>query len=116
LRRVVDGLEARFPAVAALLIGAEADLLVHFTFPDSHRRQIRSTNPLERLNKEIKRRTAVVGIFPARASLIRLVGMVVAEQDDEWQDGRRYLRPETMAAIDTVIDHEEVDQALLLAS
>jgi len=116
LRRVVDGLEARFPAVAALLIGAEADLLVHFTFPDSHRRQIRSTNPLERLNKEIKRRTAVVGIFPARASLIRLVGMVLAEQDDEWQDGRRYFWPETMAAIDTVIDHEEVGQALLLAS
>jgi len=116
LRRVVDGLEARFPAVAALLVGAEADLLVHFTFPDSHRRQIRSTNPLERLNKEIKRRTAVVGIFPARASLIRLVGMVLAEQDDEWQDGRRYFRPETMAAIDTVIDHGEVGQALLLAS
>jgi transposase-like protein len=116
LRRVVDGLEARFPAVAALLTGAEADLLVHFTFPESHRRQIRSTNPQERLNKEIKRRTAVVGIFPTRASLIRLVGMVLAEQDDEWQDGRRYFRPETMAAIDTVIEHEEVGPALLMAS
>lgn len=116
LRRVVDGLEARFPAVAALLVGAEADLLVHFTFPDSHRRQIRSTNPQERLNKEIKRRTAVVGIFPTRASLIRLVGMVLAEQDDEWQDGRRYFRPETMAAIDAVIEREEVDRALLIAS
>ncbi len=116
LRRVVDGLAARFPAVAELLIGAEADLLVHFTFPDAHRRQIRSTNPQERLNKEIKRRTAVVGTFPTRASLIRLVGMVLAEQDDEWQDGRRYFRPETMAAIDTVIEHEEVGQALLMAS
>ena len=116
LRRVVDGLRERFPAVAELLVGAEADLLVHFTFPDSHRRQIRSTNPLERLNKEIKRRTAVVGIFPNRASLIRLVGMVLAEQDDEWQDGRRYFRPETMAAIDAVIEHEEVGQALLMAS
>ena len=116
LRRVVDGLEARFPAVAALLIGAEADLLVHFTFPDTHRRQIRSTNPQERLNKEIKRRTAVVGIFPTRASLIRLVGMVLAEQDDEWQDGRVYFRPETMALIDAVIEREEVDQAVLLAS
>jgi len=116
LRRVVDGLRERFPAVAALLVGAEADLLVHFTFPDTHRRQIRSTNPLERLNKEIKRRTAVVGIFPTRASLIRLVGMVLAEQDDEWQDGRRYFRPETMAAIDVVIEHEEVGQALLMAS
>lgn len=116
LRRVVDGLEARFPAVADLLVRAETDLLVHFTFPDIHRRQIRSTNPQERLNKEIKRRTAVVGIFPTRASLIRLVGMVLAEQDDEWQDGRRYFRPETMAAIDAVIDHGEVDQALMLAS
>jgi len=116
LRRVVDGLATRFPAVAALLTGAETDLLVHFTFPDGHRRQIRSTNPQERLNKEIKRRTAVVGIFPTRASLIRLVGMVLAEQDDEWQDGRCYFRPETMAAIDAVIEHEEVGPALLMAS
>jgi transposase-like protein len=61
----------------------------HFTFPESHRRQIRSTNPLERLSKEIERRTQVVGIFPTRASVIRLVGMILAEQDDEWQDGRR---------------------------
>ncbi len=97
LRRVIDGIRPRFPAVADLLTEAEPDLLVHFTFPDSHRRQIRSNNPLsERLNKEIKRRTAVVGIFPTRPSLIRLVGMVLAEQDDEWQDGRRYFRPETM--------------------
>jgi putative transposase len=116
LRRVVEGLELRFPEVARLLGEAEDDLLVHFTFPDSHRRQIRSTNPQERLNKEIKRRTAVVGIFPTRASLIRLVGMVLAEQDDEWQDGRRYFRPETMAAIDAVIEHEEVTPTLLMAS
>ncbi len=60
-------------------------------------------------------RAAVVGIFPTRASLIRLVGMVLAEQDDEWQDGRRYFRPETMAATDAVIDHEEVP-TLLMAS
>jgi putative transposase len=116
LRRVVDGIRPRFPAVAELLVSAEPDLLVHFTFPDSHRRQIRSTNPLERLNKEIKRRTAVVGIFPTRPSLIRLVGMVLAEQDDEWQDGRRYFRPETMATIDIVVDGEEVSPALLIAS
>jgi putative transposase len=115
LRRVVDGLTERFPSVARLLTDAEADLLVHFTFPESHRRQIRSTNPQERLNKEVKRRTAVVGIFPNRASVIRLVGMVLAEQDDEWQDGRRYFRPETMALID-VSGPEEVAPPLMLAS
>jgi transposase-like protein len=116
LRRVVDGLRTRFPAVAALLTEAETDLLVHFTFPEAHRPRIRSTNPQERLNKEIKRRTAVVGIFPTRASLIRLVGMVLAEQDDEWQDGRRYFLPESMARIDAVPVAEEVGPALLLAS
>ena len=114
--QVIDSLEPRFPAVAKLLLDAEADLLAHFSFPETHRRQIRSTNPLERLNKEIKRRTAVVGIFPNRASVIRLVGMILAEQDDEWQDGRRYFRPETMAAIDTVIEGKEASPALLMAS
>ncbi len=115
LDRVIDGLARPYPKVAELLTEAEPDLLSHFAFPESHRRQIRSTNPLERLNKEIKRRTAVVGIFPNRASVIRLVGMILAEQDDEWQDGRRYFRPETMAAIDAV-SIEEVGQPLLLAS
>ena len=76
---------------------------------------IPGTNPLERLNKEIKRRTAVVGIFPDRASVVRLVGMILAEQDDEWQDGRRYFRPETMALIDARPEGEEVP-ALLMAS
>ncbi len=116
LGRVVEDLRPRFPGVADLLADAEPDLLAHFTFPDTHRRQIRSTNPLERLNKEIKRRTAVVGIFPSRASVIRLVGMVLAEQDDEWQDGRRYFRPETMALIDAAVEREEVGPALLMAS
>lgn len=114
--QVIDSLEPRFPTVARLLLEAESDLLAHFTFPETHRRQIRSTNPLERLNKEIKRRTAVVGIFPNRASVIRLVGMILAEQDDEWQDGRRYFRPETMALIDAVIEHREVEPGLLMAS
>jgi len=116
LRRAVDGLTERFPRVAELLTAAETDLLTHFTFPESHRRQIRSTNPLERLNKEIKRRTAVVGIFPTRASVIRLVGMILAEQDDEWQDGRRYFRPETMALIDAMAEQEEETPELLMAS
>jgi transposase-like protein len=113
---VLEGLRARFPAVADLLAGAEPDLLAHFTFPEPHRSRIRSTNPLERLNKEIKRRTGVVGIFPNRASVIRLVGMILAEQDDEWQDGRRYFRPESMALIDAAPEPKEVGPALLMAS
>ena len=114
--QVIDSLEPRFPTVARLLLDAETDLLAHFTFPETHRRQIRSTNPLERLNKEIKRRTAVVGIFPNRAAVIRLVGMILAEQDDEWQDGRRYFSPESMALIDAVVEGKEADTALLMAS
>jgi transposase-like protein len=115
LDRVIDGMAKPYPRVAELLTAAEPDLLTHFAFPEAHRARIRSTNPLERLNKEIKRRTGVVGIFPNRASVIRLVGMVLAEQDDEWQDGRCYFRPETMTAIDAV-PIEEVSQPLLLAS
>jgi transposase-like protein len=113
---VLEGLRPRFGAVADLLAEAEPDLLAHFAFPEAHRAKIRSTNPLERLNKEIKRRSAVVGIFPNRASVIRLVGMILAEQDDEWQDGRRYFRPETMAAIDAVTTTGEASQPLLMAS
>jgi putative transposase len=118
LDRVIDGLRGSAPRVADLLTDAEPDLLAHMAFPESHRRQIRSTNPLERLNKEIfKRRTAVVGIFPNRDAVIRLVGMILAEQDDEWQDGRRYFRPETMAALDAPpTSPEEVNPALLMAS
>ena len=115
LDRVIDSMARPYPKVAELLTAAEPDLLAHFAFPETHRARIRSTNPQERLNKEIKRRTGVVGIFPNRASVIRLVGMILAEQDDEWQDGRCYFRPETMTAIDAV-PSEEVGQPLLLAS
>lgn len=116
LRRVADGLRARFEKAADLLEEAEADLLVHFTFPAAHRRQIRSTNPHERLNKEIRRRTDVVGIFPNRDSLVRLVGMLLAEQDDEWAVGRAYFSAESMAQIDAPVPEGAPLAELIMAS
>jgi len=95
--RVVDQLTERFPSAAEHLADAATDVLAFAGFPKEHWRQIWSNNPQERLNKELRRRTDVVGIFPNRDAVIRLVGAVLAEQHDEWAVARRYMAAEGLA-------------------
>jgi putative transposase len=88
LKQVAGMLKERFPEAAEVLEDAAEDVLAHMQFPKEHRRRLHSTDTVERLHMEIKRRTRVIGIFPNRASLLRMVGTLLQEQDDEWQ-GRR---------------------------
>jgi putative transposase len=113
--RVVDALAEKLPTVADHLETARADILAFTAFPKEVWKQIWSNNPNERLNREIRRRTDVVGIFPDRGSIIRVVGAVLAEQHDEWAEGRRYLGLDVLAKSQAVDIHaEEVSHDLTL--
>jgi transposase-like protein len=100
------------PLVRATMARSEHDVLAYMSFPRQHRTKLHSTNPIERLNKEVKRRADVVGIFPNEASIMRLIGAVLFEQNDEWQTSSRYMMVEAFARIDT----EEIDPILSITT
>jgi len=108
--KLIDAFQVRNPKLAETMTRAEDDVLAYKTFPQRHWQQIHSTNPLERLNKEIKRRTNVVGIFPNQAAITRLVGALMLEQNDEWAVTRRYMTLETVQQVceDDIMDAAKI--------
>ena len=108
LRHVAEQLRERWPKLAGFIAGSEDDVLAYLSFPAQHRAKLHSTNPLERLNKEIKRRADVVGIFPNTDSITRLIGAVLLEANDEWLLQHRYMQIEGMAGLAPAAIEEQI--------
>ena len=111
LRHVADQLREKWPRLAAFIEESEIDVLSYLDFPEQHRGKLHSTNPLERLNKEVKRRADVVGIFPNEPAIVRLIGAVLLEPNDEWQLQRRYMQVEPMAELTVAVDAKQLPSA-----
>jgi transposase-like protein len=111
-RQVADQLRPPWSKLATLMDESEHDVLAYMGFPAQHRAKLHSTNPLERVNKEVKRRADVVGIFPGEASIVRLIGAVLLEQNDEWQLQHRYMQVEAMAELTPPLIEGEVTPAM----
>ena len=113
-RETADRLRKRFPKLGSLMDDAESEVLAFMGFPREHWKQIASTKPLERVNKEIKRRSNVIGIFPNDEAIMRLVGTLVVEQTEEWHLTRRYMSNESLAKVikpdqnDELLENQEV--------
>ena len=105
-------MQPRWPKAAEVLAAAEDDVLAYMAFPRQHRTKLHSTNPIERLNKEVKRRADVVGIFPNEPAIIRLIGAVLFEMNDEWLIQNRYMQVEAFEQI----DKEELDPLFSIAT
>jgi transposase-like protein len=111
LLHVADTMRARWPKLADFIIDSAADVLAYATFPSQHRIKLHSTNPLERLNKEVKRRADVVGIFPNEDAIVRLIGAVLLEANDEWQLQHRYMQIEGMVDLTAPLTDHQMIQA-----
>ena len=110
LLHVADMMRPRWPKLADFIIDSEADVLACMTFPSQHRTKLHSTNPLERLNKEVKRRADVVGIFPNEDSIVRLIGAVLLEANDDWQLQHRYMQIEGMVELTVPLTESPMTQ------
>ena len=116
LRHVADQLRGKWPKLGTFIDDSEADVLAHMDFPAQHRTKLHSTNPIERLNKEVKRRADVVGIFPNEGSIIRLIGAVLLEANDEWQTQHRYMQTEVMTEVMTPLIDAQPTQITTIAA